>query len=225
MKRRASIQLVPEKDFIPEYEDPYSTEPEEYTPSKRIIYKAKIGVKPDPKCEPLSTSKSEPPIPQQSSSYLSLLASLKSSTSHEQTEQFLKEINSASLVTPRRILPSEQTSYANCYQIESKLSVNETKKGKGTMELNHAIGKPIALVVFRNCIKNILFTGAIYQGSKLVFRKEPCKSHKHEGKIDAEITLLQQPEGAKCVCLLCVSADSAIVLSEQIAKSLEYIKG
>lgn len=213
MKRRASVQLVPEKDFFPKYEDPYSTEPEDYTPSKRIIYKPK----------PIILKE----VPQQSSSYLSLLESLKSTNSHEKTEEFLKEINSVDIITPRRILPIQQPSYKLTCQVEGKFKVNKANKGKGTIEITQSSldSKKISLVIFRNCIKKILFTGALYTNSEIILQVLPCKEKKHENKADISLSLLQQPEGQKVSCLICISTASLQELLNSLEENFKYIKG
>ena len=201
MKRRASVQLVPEKDIHPEYEDPYSTEPEEYTPSKRIIYKPKHDIK----AKTVTSSKSiefppiiiSKPLPQESSSYLELLNSLKSASSNEKTEEFLKEINASEIITPRKILPAANNQYKLLYQLDAKLTINNIPKGKGTLELTQALNKNLTLLIFRNCIKSVLFTGALYAESIIKIKDTPCKVKNHTEKKDIEISLIQQPEVKK----------------------------
>jgi hypothetical protein len=225
MKRRASIQLVPSKAMIGEYEDPYSTQPEEFSPSKRIIYKAKKPTNPSPDLSPYKLENvASNSVIQESSNYLSLLELLKSSDSHEKTEEFLKEINAVDIISPRRILPNPSSTYEILYSLESKLYVNSINKGKGLLQITKAVSSKVALIIFRDCIKKILFTGAVYHNSRIIIKKETCKP-KHDNKIDLEIVLLQQPEGLQSLCIICCATKDLQELKNALEKAFDYIKG
>lgn len=222
MKRRASIQIVPEKDTIPEYDDPYSTEPEEYTPSKRIIYKTGI-IKKIPESEPSKILPKETkcevtPLSEVPSSYLDLLNSLKAPDYMEKTNKFLQDLNPIEIVTPRKILPNTQSQYKLLCTTECKLYINAVNKGKGSFEFHRSNDGKVILLVFRNCIKKVLFTGLVYKDSQPVIKEKKCKE-KHDGKKDVEVVLKQQPGGNKVVCIVCAKDDVA----EEFVKCFENV--
>jgi hypothetical protein len=220
MKRRASMQIIPEKDLDTDYEDPYSTEPEDYTPSKRIIYKLKGVLKPKSAAElPKSDSK---PLMEESSSFLSLLNSLKSSEYHNETEEFLKELNSEEIITPTKITPIVQTQYKLLHQTEAKLKVNNISKGTGTIEINLAVGFKLALIVFRNSIKTIMFTGSLLHSLQSKTLEKPSKTPGKE-RTRIEISLIQHPEKIKAVCVISLSTPLINNFQNALEKAIEYI--
>ena len=110
------------------------------------------------------------------------------------------------------------------YQLDAKLTINNIPKGKGTLELTQALNKNLTLLIFRNCIKSVLFTGALYAESIIKIKDTPCKVKNHTEKKDIEISLIQQPEGKKIECFICISSISVDEFKNHFDKSLEYIK-
>ena len=199
MKRRATTQLHPNDDST-EYEEVYSSgEESQVSTSDRKHFKAER-----------KTKATEVKIEEQSSSFLSLLAELKDPEVGKKTEERLKKIEEASIesTTPRRILPDEKKNFLELAKINCKLRLGTRNLGKGSIELIKFEDKNEFMLVFRNCIKKVLFSGTLNKFSSVKAEESKCKE-KHEGKADLKLTLLQLPEMKIASCLIC-GADGEI---------------
>lgn len=195
MKRRAVSQLHPESQDSGIHEDVYSSDAEsEASTTDRKKYKAAKNQ------EKLAEA---PPV-EQSNSFLSLLESLKDPEIGKKTEERLKKIEESSCdnITPRKILPSENKKYKELAKINCKLRLGGKNLGKGSMELINLLEKNNFMLVFRNCIKKVLFSGFVNKLSAMKIEESKCKD-KHDGKTDLSLCVLQQPEMKVCRCLMC----------------------
>lgn len=211
MKRRATSQLHPNDDCT-SYEEVYSSgEESQVSTSDRKHFKAER-----------KTKVTEAVIEEQSNSFLSLLAALKDPEVGKKTEERLKKIEEALLenTTPRRILPDEKKSFLELANINCKLRLGTRNLGKGSMELIKFEDKNEFMVVFRNCIKKVMFSGVVNKFSSAKIAESKCKG-KHEGKADLNLSVLQMPEMKITSCLMC-GDDGEI---QKIFKELEIVVG
>lgn len=216
MKRRASQQLVPggqneiedrEKE-LSENEDLDSTS-QDTCNSERKKFKAKRSTATEVKVEETSEN------------FLKLLADLKDPDIVRKTNERNAKLEEQEIenVTPRKVITVVQNEFEKVFTAQVKLKVSGICLGKGELQVLKFKEGEKNLIVFRNCIQKVLFSGVVFKYSKVQVLGN-CKE-KHEGKADLGVRVLRQPEMKICSLALCGAENEVMELKRILDLVLE----
>ena len=231
MKRRASQQLVPGgqneiedrgKDLkgtedheglegLEDLEDLDSTS-QDTCNSDRKKFKAK------------RSAASEVKVEETSENFLKLLADLRDPDIVRKTNERNAKLEEQETenVTPRRVLPAVQNEFENIWTAQVKIRILAVCLGKGELQVLRFNEGGKFMVVFRNCIQKVLFSGVLFKYSKVEVL-EKCKQG-HEGKVDLGVRVLRQPEMKICSLALCGTEKEVLELKRVLESALESFR-
>jgi len=226
MKRRASTQLTP-KSQDPSYEEPLfpcAEKPNTPRPSYKPIKPLNWNLD-DNKTPPWKKPLPQKTPPPSSENFSEMLSFLQSKSVQNQTEEFLHNSNKPETNTPRKILPvptPQRSLYTQVFNSEAKL-VAPRKISQSNLLLMSSKDFRVNVLVLRDCIGKIRFSGAINKSTKTSELQEGCKKH-HETNVHLEVKVFDLNQSKPEEAVFCLKKENSTKLIQKISEISQTVK-